>query len=544
MTSPNMCAPTPLLNAFLSSYLLADALFSRFCYPEEMRAIFDRYAETFCVHSKQWLNQIWEVISSDLFSLADNDCDYNRLVRLSKQFPDRLNVTEYYVLSLKAVAIRTKTEILQGDDDAPFETVIRILERRANGNDTDCMALYGFLQYHGLLIEQNTAQAQTKLNNATLWNNLFAALTGCRSLLPTSFYQSKLCALLSGSSNQSTREYLAEQLEIPKDTEPDKIALALEQTFCKGTFQPRRVNPELMKLMRSAVLSESGKYELILWAASKENITAGVPLEIQRDTEIIPDLDDLADSFAGRSAEGDRISANLAMIDLRGTSVYKPLLIVCEDEMVLEYYTHAIRRCCADMPALMLDMQDRDKCNLSHNKENAFIAAMERFGEKNVMLLLMHCDSLDAEQSRQLAWFLKASNRKHFRIPCAVNVEVDLSGALPVLFSSHVPAECIAECCDVIIGTELSKEEFCRTLENTLEKKREQFKLSALSLAPDVSDFLFEYSSATISNLLNKAIGQQRRFCSEVHLTVKALQEVIERYYTSKSKNGFWRNAT
>ena len=145
MTNRNLTAPTPLQNAFLSSYLLADVLFSRFCYPEEMRAIFDQYAKTFCIHNKEWLEQIWEVVSSDLFSLADNAGDFNRLVRLSKQFPDRLTDDELYVLTRKSVAIKTKTEILLGDDDAPFETVIRTLERRADGNDTDCMALYGFI---------------------------------------------------------------------------------------------------------------------------------------------------------------------------------------------------------------------------------------------------------------------------------------------------------------------------------------------------------------------------------------------------------------
>ena len=544
MTNRNLTAPTPLQNAFLSSYLLADVLFSRFCYPEEMRAIFDQYAKTFCLHNKDWLEQIWEVVSSDLFSLADNAGDFNRLVRLSKQFPDRLTDDELYVLTRKSVAIKTKTEILLGDDDAPFETVIRTLERRADGNDTDCMALYGFLQYHGLLIAQNTAQAETKLTNATLWNNLFATLIGSHHLLPTAFYHGKLCALVSGASNQSVREYLGELLGIPEDTAPDKIALALEHAFCQGTFQTAKVNPDLMKLMRSTVLSESHKHSLILAAANKENVTLGVPLEIRRSTEIVPDLDDLAESFAGRSAEAEQITANLAMIDLRGTSVYKPLLIVCEDEMVLEYYSHALRHSCAGTPVVSLDLQDKDKCNMAHSKENAFVAAMEKHGEKNVMMLFYHCDTLDADRSRELAWYLRASNRKHFRIPCTVDVEVDLSGTLPVLFASRVPAACIAQCCDVIIGTELSKEEFCRTLESALEKKRKQFKLSALSMAPDVSDFLFEYSSATVTNLLNKAIGQQRRTCAEVHITVRTLQDVIERYYTSKSKNGFWRNAT
>lgn len=62
-------------------------------------------------------------------------------------------------------------------------------------------------------------------------------------------------------------------------------------------------------------------------------------------------------------------------------------------------------------------------------------------------------------------------------------------------------------------------------------------------MEPTVADFLFEYSSATVTNLLNKAIGQLRRTTKDVHITVAVLQGIIDKFYSSKSKNGFWRDA-
>ena len=544
MTPRNTITPTTLKNSFLTSYLLADVLFSGYCQPEEMRAIYAKYAEVFCIRDNHWLEQTWNIVSLDLFRSADNVCDFNRLARLAQQYPEQLSPAEINVLTHKTKAIQIKSEILNHDDDASFDSIISTLERRANGTDVDCMALFGFLEYHGFLVEQNPVSAQSKLETAASWNNFPAILMGCHYLLPTALYHNKLCALLGTACNQDMRSYLLQVLQIPSDAVPDKIALAIEYAFCHGTFHSITVSPGIMKLIRSPMLSENDKCRLIRTTGNQDNIISQIPLEVCRSTEIIPNLVVLSAAMAKRRAEAEQILENLSMLDLRDTSAYKPLLIVCEDEMVLEFYREAICRCFSEYPIAQVDMRDKDARALTYGKSNVIISAMEKSGEKNMVMMFLCCDALEEEQSEQFARLMKAHNRKHFKASETASVEVDLSGIVPILFSSRVPAQSIADCCDIVFGQELSKEEFCQALEGSLERKRTQFKLNSLSIEPQAADFLFKYSSATIANLLNKAIGQLRCSTKEVNVTVKSLQNVIDRYYTNKRKDGFWRNAT
>jgi len=149
MKAQTVTEPAYLRGSFLSNYLFADVLFSQFCSIDELRNIYDKYAEVFCICNNQWLNEIWDIVSSDLFSLADNASDFNRLVRLAKQYPEKISEMESFVLSQKASAIQIKSDILLTNDDSSFDAILRILERKANGGDTDCISLFAFLEHHG-----------------------------------------------------------------------------------------------------------------------------------------------------------------------------------------------------------------------------------------------------------------------------------------------------------------------------------------------------------------------------------------------------------
>ena len=132
MKTQTVTEPACLRGSFLTNYLFADVLFSQFCSVDELRNIYDKYAEIFCIYSKEWLNEIWKIVSSDLFSLADNASDFNRLVRLAKQYPEKITEMESFVLSQKASAIQIKSDILLTNDDSSFDAIIRILERKAS----------------------------------------------------------------------------------------------------------------------------------------------------------------------------------------------------------------------------------------------------------------------------------------------------------------------------------------------------------------------------------------------------------------------------
>ena len=390
----------------------------------------------------------------------------------------------------------------------------------------------------------NAKQADKRLSTAASWNHFFATLMGCQWSSSKNFYNRKLCALFNSPSSESILEYLKSTLKIPSDLESDKIALALEYAFCQGAFQSCKVNFDVMKLMSSSVINENAKAKLIKAAKGKDFFSSEIPLNVTKDSEITFDPSKFPITSDVRQAEIEQICSNLTMIDLRDTSVYKPLLFVCEDELVLDYYRESIKNAFSGSAIAHIFLHEGDKCNLSHSNDNIFISSMDKHGEKNVVLLLDHCETLNPEGGVELSKFLKASNRKHYKTGSAPTVEINLSGVLPILFASALPDQSIVEQCDVILAAELTQSEFHKVLEKSFESKRDIFKLSSLSMDPAVVEFLFDYSSATVTNLLNKAIGQLRRTTKEVHITVEILQNIISKFYSTNTKDGFWRDST
>ena len=535
--------PSYLTEAFLSNYFLADVLFSQFCSQEELNCIYNKYADIFCIKNKIWLNEIWDVISSDLFSLADNTSDFNRLVRLAKQFPDKMSSIENYLLSHKAIAIQIKSDILLDNDDMSFDSIIGILEQRANGGNTDCISLLGFLEQNGIFINQNTDHAEKLIAASASWNHLFGILMGLHYSKLKDHYSQKICTLLRKPSNESTLEYLYECLDISSESKTDKIALALEYAFSQGTLQENKINDNVIKLIHSSVINESAKAKLIKSINNKDSYFSDIPLGIVKNSELIFNENYLSNFENERKTEVEQITSNLSMINLRGKSVYKPLLFVCEDEMLLDYYRDAIKQCFAGSPISHIRLHEGDNCNLSNSVDNIFISSMDKYGEKNAVVLLDHCEVLNEEGSFALSKLLNGVNRKHYKLSSTPSIEIDMSGVLPILFASGIPDACITEYCDILFAKELTKDEFKSELIKSLENKRDMFRLSTITLESKVTDFLFDYSSSTVSTLINKAICQLKKSSSDILITVPILQAIIDKFYSSKSKTNFWRDS-
>ena len=545
MKKQTFIEPAFLKDTFLNHYFFADVLFSQYCTEEELKTIYDKYAEVFCIQSQEWLDEIWAIVSLDLFRLADNMSDFNRLVRLAKLYPENISAMESYVLSQKAAAIQAKANILNTQEDASFDTILHLLRQKANNGNVDCTVLVAFLEHNGILVDQNTEQAEKRMETAAKWNSFFGTIMGCHYSKSKEFYIQKFRALLNAPFVQPIWEYLKTPLCISDDIKPDRISLALEHAFCQGAFGIETVNYDAIKLMDSCVLSTNAKTKLIKTAKANTAFPCEIPLEVTRNTKLVFDASVFGTpAFEARKAECDQICSNLSMIDLRDTSIYKPLLLVCEDEFVLDYYREAIKGCFSNSPTSLIHLQERGRFNLSHSKDNIFIAAMEKYGKRNIALLLDHCEILNPECSAELADYLKATHRKHYKSGCTPMVEIDLGGVLPILFASTMPDPAIVECCDVVLAAQLTQSEFRQVLERSLENKREIFKLSSISMDPNVSDFLFDYSSATVTGLLNKAIGELKRTSKNIHITVATLQGIIDKFYANKNKNGFWRGST
>ena len=450
----------------------------------------------------------------------------------------------YYVLSHKAFAIRGKTELLPTQDDVPFDMILGLLAQKAAGGNTNCTALLAFLEYHGILVRKNRAMAEKRIKIAASWNHVFALLMGARYADAPAVFHSKLRTVLRAPSSEPVWLYLKDELGIPDDTKHDKIASALEHAFCRGMLQPEKAHPDIMKIIGSTALRERSKCSLIKSLSGESSLSYGIPLGITGDTELRFDATAFDTPADKRQAETEQIRSNLSMLDLRDTTLYKPLLLVCSDEFVLDYYREAIRNAFADAPVTYARLQQGDACTLSRTTENLFIAAMQKHGDKNVVVVIDHCEMLSRETQAELVSHLHAASRKHYTIGSTPAIEMDLSGVLPILLATEIPDPAVAECCDVIMAAQLSLSEFHTIIEIALERKRAEFKLASLTMAPDVPAFLFDYSHTAVTDLLNKAIGRLRTEGSHVCITVAALQSIIDKYDFGNNHGGFWRDST
>ncbi len=532
-----------LRGAFLTDYLFADVLFSQYCTASEMRVIYDEYASVFRIRDRKWLDTMWQIISSDLFALSDNRCDFERLVRLSKQFPDSITDDESFVILKKSRAVKLKSEIMPDGEEATSDDVVRRILQRADGCSTNCLSLIGFLAYHGFFMSRNREIAEADIATAASWNDLFSILMGAEYTDRPQFYHRKLAAVLRDHFYDETRRYFMEDMNIPDGIKPDLVASGLESMLCADIYDRGSIEPDIINIMHSKVLSKEAKHALIRSKHGSKDGFPNIPLNISGASDMSPLIDTFSDTSEMRRTEFDQIRSNLSMTALRATSSYKPLLLVCRDDLVLEFYLKKLRECFAGSPIVQISLNEGEGCDLSASNDNIFISAMNSTHDKNTVLIIDHCERLRPETAAELAKYLKAPNRRQHKSGGHTPVEIDLSGVLPILLASSTPDRSITEVCDIALAEDLSRPEFDRTVNDILEDKKRLFELGSLTMEPELYGLLFEYSPDAVMQLLNKAIVMLRGNGRDVCLTVSAVTSIINTHYKENRTSGFWRGS-
>lgn len=533
-------APTLLKESFLSNYFFADVMFSRFLATDGARIIFDRYADISGVKDEKWLNTMWDIISSDLFAKADTSSNFNTLLRLSCLFPDRFSENEQYILSLKSSAMQIKETILPSGDNITLDTTKSTIESKAQGGDTDCLALLAFLKYHGFFFAKDQESALKHIKTGACWNHFFCLLMGAQYDPNPHFYHEVIVAILSAPSQLETLNYLREGLNISADTKPYKPSVELEKAFHRGAFQRYKLCPDILKMISSSVLTEQTKCSIIKSANGKDMAHPDIPLNISKASELSYDLSKFRLFSESRSSECDKIIANLSVSDIRASSVYKPLLIVCQDKAAFDLYHIAISDCFKDSPFTILNFAAISDPSFAPCKDNIFISVLDKLQDKNAVVLLEHCEELSEENSASLSKFLSGSFRQNYKLNGSTQISLDLSGVLPIILTSSIPSKEICSKCDVVTASKMYPEEFIGLFEKVIEAKKDTFRLKALSVEKDALSLLARYEYETASILLDKAIGRLRADTSDVNVTSDEIRTIADIYCTKKESYSFW----
>ncbi len=534
--------PSYLTDCFLSSYFFADILLNRHLEHDVMRDIYNKYAAIFHIHDTEKTDEYWTILMDDLFALADSPRSFHRLARLAKQYPDSLTNTEHYLLTHKGTAMARYEQLFPEDRDKTADTVLDIIEKKADGGHIECIALYGFLEYYGICLDTDSEAALRRIDKAASWNDLFAVLMSDAFGFEREKQHARLLALLDGAVGRESLHYLSKELGIKPSTVSDSIASALARAFCYEAITADRLNPDIDRLIDSTILSEDAKCRLLRSIHSPESIPVGIPLDITGQTAPTPELDRFKSPYEHRKSEYELLFGNLSMLDLRRTDLYKPLLILCRNDFVYDRYRTLLMKGFGNHPTASISFADGETPDLSSTKDNCLLAAMDRLRDRNSILILECCEELSPECAADLARFLPAKNRSKLRLASIPPAEVDMSGMLPILLSKKLPPLSVAQHCDIVTAAEPTPEEFRSLLAEKLSEISKLFGFDTIEIENDAAQFLFDYSSRDAMLLVNKTVAMHRGGKSKLKLTRTDLEHILSIHFTPTGNNGFWRN--
>lgn len=540
MSEKRTATPTFLKEMFLSCYLFADVMLSRFLAPDKAKNIYDQYAITFGITETKWLDDLWNIISSDLFQKADNSSNFNTLSRLSILYPDSFSADEMYVISIKAKAMRTKEEIVPYSQNITLNATMSTIESKAHGGDADCLALLAFLEYNGFIFKKSINEALYKIRLGANWNHFFCTLMGAQYENESLHYHKIMRAILSEPSQTDSLNYLSIFLNISPNTEPSKLSLELEQAFHRGALQRYKLNSDIQKIMASAVLNAQGKCAILRNTTRNDQFHSEIPLEIDSSTSLTYDLSKFDIFSASRLDEYNRVTSSICISDIRASSAFKPLLVVCRDKSVFKLYHYAFSKCFGENPFAVIDFATIGNPSFMPSKDNTLISAMDKLRNRNAVLLLEHCETLSEEDSCSFAKYLSGPFRRNIKLNGSSQVSLDLSGILPIVLTSAMPCQKICDECDVIMASNLYSDEFGILIERMLDEKKNLFRLNSLTLEDAAKFLLYKYDYDTISLLLDKAIGRLRSASVDVAITIDEIQQIYAMYGCKKQIFNFW----
>lgn len=525
--------PESLVSAFLSQYFFMDAVVGTFMTPQEKLAAYEDMAEIFCMAGYDRLNDIYEVMESDLFAQTNSYDNFCYLSRTMQLMPDAFTSDERYIAAQKSNGFSYFRETFKNGFFTTQNAALTGLEQAAKHGNTYATAILSFFGYTGICLPLNEGRALHYAKRLGYWNDLFGILlqlhyadTNDKANTDTTMKNllSVLVAALDNGSEKDMLAYIAnyygfavadEWGDEPDDNVliPNPLAETLEKRLGDSVLAGNVMNPTLLKVLRSPVLSSHAKQTLVASFKEGENLDA-LPLHIRRVTALAPVTRLNVTSRLNRKDEQMQILANLSTLDARGSGTYRPLLLVCRDPFVLgeyarimqEVFTKYVTPCGVTE---RIDLSLPGNVSMLTGRDKSMVNLLNKLKDACPVLLFQNCQDLDDGQQEVLVNFLRVEHRKQF--PTIYdNVTLDLSGMLPILFATSTPGKMLTRVCDVVTLKDVSADEMVAVLGQIMDAKKDLYQLESLEADAEAIAHLQAMTSMQASTLLDKAIAQYR----------------------------------
>lgn len=528
--------PEYLKSVFVRQYLLLDTVFGEYMSEDERIRAFDDYATVFGIDEMDWLNKTHGAISSRLVSSARTLPEYNMLARAVEFFPSRFDDDTVRVIRHKQDAVQTKHELFATGSEGNLEGTLARLESRANSGDADCMALMAYLELCGILIPENKRGALARIRDAARCNHLFALLMGLSRGEETEEYASILRAVLEGSSQTASYKYLETLYTLPT-VEPSGVARALEKRYDLGISKRGKLNEDILKVLRSAVLTEESKIKLLSLGEKEINLEA-FPLDIDRcQTARVPTRLSLA-GLIDRRAEKRAILATLSLYNRRDVVRYRPLLLTSADDYVLSAYKASLVKAFSGSSVVTVDMASCSGFPCLPTKENPIINELNRSGNSGTVVILENCEELDARQADELGKFLRINCTR--RSLMSVNsLSFDFTDIFPILLSHRdLPDDVRAECDEIRLAP-VRKEEKLAAIKDILDQRCATFELERITLDAAAEERLSKLPLTSVATVIDKVLASSAIDTREVAVKDEDIKPYIPKS-TGFEPKSFW----
>ncbi len=578
MTKANtrITIPEELRNAFLSHYFFMDALFGAFMTEQDKYTAYMDMAEIFCLSDDARLEDFYTVIQSDLFSQAHTYDDFCYLSRTMQLMPHSFTPDEQYILAQKSTGFARYRRIFNNAYFPTQSAGLHALEQAAKQGNTYASALLAFFSYTGICLPLSEGRAMHQAKKLSRWNDMFGILMWLHytdvnadkqspeeSQRITEYLLSMLVASLGNASEQEMLTYLTGYYgyavmtdeedakedvdrELPAIT-PHKLSKALASVLDGRTLSEDTMHPALLKVLRSPVLSDLAKQNIILSYREGQPLDV-LPLNIRRVSQLAPVTSWETHEPISRPEEQRKLLANLSTIDARRHHAYRPLLLVCRDPYVLESYTRMLEQVIQTSTAQTIatahiDLGVPSHLSLLTGQDKSMSHLLDKLKDACPVLFLKNCQALEESHAEVLTRFLQVDLRRQFPTPYD-DITLDLSGILPILLATSMPDKSLCRMCDVVNLKAVSPEEMSMVLAQLLQTKCQLYGLEALDAEPCVFDKLCGMSPSEASALLDKAIACSRmshaQVCHEascghasqpLHLTSAVLDEAEKLHF-------------
>lgn len=497
-----------LMGPMLTQYFLIDGICGGFLSRQERLEVPDKLRPIFGVPRGEETDALLRTALDDPFAGIQDLEDYNRFSRTLDyaaavgQAPE-LTDGEREVLARKQEAMTIKAELFPRRKNLTADTVATTLRELALSGNVEAMGLLAFMQYHGIGMEPDPAQAMEYVRRCAGWNSLFGNLMGLAwDRGRRSVYSRTLYTITRGTPRQGALgSLIGGKLRVSPEAE------LLETCFRLGVAKRCRYDCRIAPVVGSRLLSIRDRQALLTTHTPEALAALGLPLGVR--TGVRPKFSEKKASDLPLVREGElaRIFRGLSPVTAGHPELYRPLLIAGDEDYLSGVYLRALEQGFAgSCPVVRVDAGKLTPRDLMPGRDHFLLRGLTRTENAATVFLIYNCDALPDGAREELQKLLSYESRREFALTTPA-VTLDLSGVIPVLLADRVngTVRALAEDCDAVRAEPLTQEEKHTVTDALFREYRKRFGSSAV-LEPGCHEVLEAYSSCQMDRLLESAL--------------------------------------